>query len=222
MATEFISQSTVNYATRTNTLIPAPINIQDGDQLGMIFVIFSNSPAAPTPTFPTGFNSVGGVYPLILLGDDLAVHAVTKEAASEVGDYEVVHTEANTTVFMVVVRGSSGLGAISGIISATEVVDIDSVTTINNESFVLLFAQSSNFLGAVTPPGAPPTFDERFDSALSILYAATGIMATAGATGNKIMTMTEGPSSGGMIVFEAAIAPPSGGGGVGYRFDDWY
>lgn len=213
MAASFISQSTVNYASRTDTTITAPVDIQDGDWLAIVFIIFNNAPQVPPYTPPTDFNSLGAPFPLAVISDDLVVDLFVKEAAAEAGDYTITHISSFTTAYMLVVRGSTGPADFSTIISdVSNTFDIPTVTSINDDSLVLLWGQSSNFGGAVTPPGSPPVFDERFDSGLSLLYAATGIMSPPGATGDKTITLSEAPASGGMVVFEAEAAPPVVGG----------
>lgn len=202
------SDSSVAYGGRTNTTIPAPTGIQNGDQLRIVFLIGAAPGIVPAATPPAGFTEKGSPYPLIVIGDgpfELQARVYEKPASGEAGDYTITHANASTAAWMGAVQGAANQGsAATGATDAGTAPVAPGVTPDDDGALIIFWASSFNFLGAVTPPGSPPVFTERLDSGASILYAATGEMAVAGPTGNKTVTVTQGPSMAGLIVVEAA------------------
>jgi hypothetical protein len=212
MAVTFRSDSSLAYTSRTNTTITAPAGIQDDDVLLIIFEVGGNPPTTPTP--PSGFTSVGGSYPINRTpgGFSVDTYAWYKVANGETGDYTVTHATASTTAYMLAASGADTADPIEPAPTGQSALSTTAVapglTTATDDSLVVFWAGSFDVLGAVTPPsGSTPTFTERMDSASSILYVATGVMATAGATGDKTVTVSQDPYGAGLI----AIAADEGG-----------
>lgn len=192
-AVVFISDSSVNYALRTNTLITAPLNIQDGDDLLIIFEDGALN-AAPVPTPPAGFNIVTG-FPLTRADSNVFTvdtYAWRKTANGEAGDYTVMHAQATSNAWMQCARGqnlitpydpnpttNTGLGA-----TATA----PGLTTVADNSLIVYFCSKWNFPGITPPGGATPTLTTRLDGSATLLFVSNGVLAAAGATGDKIAT----------------------------------
>jgi hypothetical protein len=192
-AVVFISDSFVNYAARVNTLITAPLNIQDGDDLLIIFEDGALN-AAPVPTPPAGFNIVTG-FPLTRAdsnGFTVDTYAWRKPALAEAGDYTVTHANATSNAWMQVARGqnlitpydpnpttNTGLG---------DTATAPSLITAVDNSLIVYFCSKWNFPGITPPGGVTPTLTTRLDGSATLLFVSNGVLATAGATGNKIAT----------------------------------
>lgn len=223
----FVSDSFVNYGTRTNTDITAPGSIVDGLGLLIVFEIGAlNPPGVPTPTPPAGFNILNN-YPVTRAdsnGFTVDTYAWLKIAASEAGNYQVVHSSASSNAYMVAVSGintvspvspnptvNNGLGTTATALGLTTPVDA---------SFVLYWCSKWNFPGITPPGGTTPTLTTRLDGSATLLFTSTGIMSPQGATGDKIATGLPNagnePWASGLISLQAAAA--SGGSG-GWLFD---
>lgn len=188
---EFRSISSTTYASRTNTTITAPTGIQNGDILILAFVMGNASP--PTATLPSGFTSLSG--PTTVTRDSFSVsrHLAWKLASSESGDYTVTHSATASQGVIICVSGAANTtpvfssneaeGYAGGSGSTTTATGI---TTPSNNSLVAFIAHNWQLYGSASAPaGSTPTFTERLDAGTSIMYAATGVLATAGATGDK-------------------------------------
>ncbi len=204
------SHSSIAYGSRTNTTIPAPGAIVDGDPLFVIFLI-GRATEAPPITPPSGFTEIlDAPYPISVNpgGFEVEIHLYRKQASGESGDYAFLHDQASTTAWMCAVADAAADPPV-----VTGATDVDTTPTAPgltvpaDNSLVIFWAQSFDFLGAVTPPATPPTWTERLDSAASILYVATGV-AGAGPTGDKTVTVTQDPSSAGLILFSPAQTQP--------------
>jgi len=218
MAVDFGSISNTTYASRTNTTITAPSGIEDDDVLYLFHLLGSASP--PTPTPPAGFvvadTPVGETYPIDASDGSfiLSLRVWRKTASGESGDYTVTHSAASSQGVIVRVTGADtgnpsdplpSFVLSDGSPSAADTT-VPSITTEVDGALILLFnwdwADTTNNL---TPPtGTTPTFTERLDTTLC--YVATGILATAGATGSKTMANNASSTSpfGGMMF---AIVP---------------
>ena len=206
----WLSGSTVNYAARTDTEIPPPGVIVDGGKLVTFFLI-GGFGVIPAITPPAGFAEIlTAPYPISVSSGGFTVesHIYWKNALGELGNYTFTHANANTTAYMFatsvadpaapVATGGTDLAPLPAVPSPTA----PSLATVSDGALIGLFAESFNFLGAVVAPGPPPVFTDRLNSALSILYAATGEMPVAGPTGNKTVIVTENPSAAGMVAIE--------------------
>jgi len=190
---EFISSSSVNYAARTNTLITAPVDIQDGDDLLIIFEDGAAN-AAPVPTPPAGFNIVTG-FPLTRADSNnftVDTYAWRKTANGEAGDYTVTHANATSNAWMQCARGQNlvtpydpnpttdtGLG---------DTATAPGLTTAVDNSLIVYFCSKWNFPGITPPGGVTPVLTTRLDGSATLLFVSNGVLAAAGATGNKIAT----------------------------------
>lgn len=191
----------------------APAGIQDGDIL--VFAIFAGIiGTAPTVTPPSGFSAPsGGTWPIQFTDGSFGVNVYvwTKTASGESGNYTATHAAASSQGFMFAVPGSTGTPTAttnSGTNGPTTTA-LGLTTTGPNALIAFLgwdWGDTSNNLSP--PTGSTPTFTERIDVA-PLIYLATGVLATAGATGNKSHTnnsATSGthPWAGVLMKFESA------------------
>lgn len=222
MAAAFRSSSSLSSGTRTNSTLTAPAGIVDGDWLTIVFYIEANV----TPTPPTGFSQIqtGG---LDTVGgadnESFDVYVYRKKAASESGNYTVTHASSFTAGYMEADSGGDGaatngedfaatVNAVDGEVGGTNYTALGGTTTVD-ESLVGFYFGSWDPSNAVTPPGGTtPTFTERLDSASVLIYAATGVMTTAGATGNKTATGATQDTTGGMVAFLTSVKAAAAGG----------
>lgn len=221
------SFSAVGYAARTNTTIPAPAGIANGDILLILFAIGGDSPGN-TASPPAGFTAAPG-YPTVATDASnfiVRTYLWVKVASGESGDYTVTHVNAPTTAYLVAVAGGDTSAPLSPNASnqtfnpqapggLTHNVSLaPGVTTQNDNSLVIFWSHAWELYGAASPPtGSTPLFTERYDSAGSILYVADGVLATAGATGDKSHTNPNAGSNeswaAGLIVVKNAPAAPA-------------
>mgnify|MGYP001229696305 FL=1 len=191
-AAAYRSHSATTYASRTNTTIAAPSGIADGDQLILVFVRGNQGSAPATPTWPAGFSLVSmatGANPNT--GADEFGYRVTywllaKTASAESGDYTVTHGSGASQGLLICASGGSGtLQATHGSGTGTTST-APGLTTGAADSLVIFISQNWDLFGAASPPtGSTPTFVERLDASTSLLYYADGVLAAAGATGDK-------------------------------------
>jgi hypothetical protein len=192
-AVVFISDSFVNYAARTNTLITAPLGIQDGDDLLIIFEDGALN-AAPVPIPPAGFNIVTG-FPLTRADSNnftVDTYAWRKTASGEAGDYTVTHANATSNAWMQCARGqnlitpydpnpttNTGLG---------DTATAPGLTTAVDNSLIVYFCSKWNFPGGTFPGGVTPVLTTRLDGSATLLFVSNGVLTPPGATGAKVAT----------------------------------
>lgn len=190
----FRSDSSVNYANRTNTLINAPAGVQDNDGLLLIFEDGAPGATAPVPTPPAGFVILPG-FPLTRSDTNpftVDTYVWGKIAAGEPANYTINHANANTNAYMLAASGVNlvtpfdpnpttniGLGA-----TATA----PSITTVANNSLIVYYCSKWNFPGITPPGGVTPVLTTRLDGSATLLFVSTGVLAAQGATGAKIAT----------------------------------
>lgn len=216
MAVNFGSLSNTTYASRTNTTVTAPTGITDGDELYAFIATTSAGGTGPTPTAPAGFSALTG-SPTIVAdsgGFQLRFSAYKKTASGESGDYTFTHTTCSSQGLMIRVTGAdSGSPVVSSNSGSGSTTTFTGITTTVNNSLIMAVSHDwADTVNNLSPPsGATPTFTERLD--VTLVYAATGSLATAGATGNK--TMTNNSSGGGRWgAYLIGIAPAATGGGT--------
>lgn len=215
MAADYRSHSSTTYASRTNTTITAPAGIVDGDVLVLFFLVgVAGTP--PTPTLPSGFSVIQGPTTVSDSGFSVASRVAIKGASGESGDYTVTHSAASSQGVIVCVSDGDIAQVVSSANSGTNTTSTATgVTTPTNDSLVIFGAHNWDLYGTASPPaGTTPTFTERLDSATSLIYAATGPLATASATGNKshanLNTFTTYPWAAWLV----AVGASAGGGGA--------
>lgn len=219
MPAAFGSGSTLAAGTRTNSTITAPASIANGDVL--LYILSIGGAAGPTATPPAGFAIVDASWPMAYSRPDpwaVKVYAWWKIASGESGNYAATHSSAATEGYIYRITGADAT-PINPTPTKTEdsnnvpeegTLTAPGLTTPVDGSMVISVYGVWDTLGASTPPaGTTPTFTERKDS--GALYVADGILATAGATGDKSITMTPNQQAwaAGLISIEAAV-----GGGV--------
>lgn len=207
------SSTISTWASRTNTVASAPSGLQDGDALFLFFIIGANTPPAVTP--PAGFSLLTNFPVQVADGTGFVVKAsaFVKIASSESGSYTVTHASAAsqaylaaysqpnvTTPFSPSPTVNSGSGTTTTMLGLTTATNSSVVITISQD-----WGDTANNLTA--PSGSTPTFTEDADTA--IIEVADGVLATAGATGNKTMTnnsITGDPWQGFMFAMPPAAA----------------
>ena len=190
MAVAVRSTSGVAYGSRTNTAITAPTGIVNGDILLLFVAVAGASP--PTPTFPAGFATVAGPIASTSGGFTVNFYCLWKRASGESGSYTVTHSSASTLAQLYCISGAKSSGSPINASSSNSGTGTTStgtgITTTVNDCLIVFaehdWGDTSNNLSP--PSGTTPTFTERVDAALR--YYAEGVLATAGATGNKSIT----------------------------------
>ena len=237
MAVAVGSSTSLGLANRTNSTLTAPADIADGNVLLAIVIAGDGGDeTAPTVTPPTGFTAVTG-SPLEISKSDpyaIAINCFSKVASGESGNYTFTHGASDSEGFMYRITGAdnttpinpnpttnTGSGTTSTGLSITPEVD---------ESLVVMIDLMWDDAATMSPPtGTTPTFTERYDPGSGgVLWIGDGVLATAGATGNKSHTNgnnTAQPWATLMVCVQAAAAagdanrvrfpPQMGGMGVG-------
>lgn len=219
MAVAVRSTSNGPTGSGTNSTFTAPSGIQDGDILLAVFR--TGSTAAPAVTPPAGFTQLTG-FPVSVSDASPFVselHAYWKLASGESGDYTFSHSAAFRGGMLYCISGAasspfspnpsvnSGTGTSSTALGVT--------TTVDNS--LVVFALQQWDAGALSPPGGnTPTFTERYDIG-NVVYLADGVLATAGATGNKTISNANLSSNVQWNAALIALKPPAGGSGSLFR-----
>jgi hypothetical protein len=183
-AAAYRAVSFTSYASRTNTTINAPAGVTNGDVLILAFIAGGATP--PTPTLPAGFTTIQG--PTTETDGSFGVSRTLawKVASGEGASYTITHATASSAAVMVAISGASSSTPVSSSAGGTGfTTTAPSITTPADNSVVLFITHAWTFYGAADPPGGTtPTFTERLDDGTSIMYLASGVLATAGATGS--------------------------------------
>lgn len=206
------SKSTLTNASRTNSTITAPSPISDNDVLVAILCVGAASSPAVTP--PAGWTEITPTgWPMTFSKADpweVKVHLYWHLASSESGNYTFSHSAANTEAIMYAVSGANTTTPFSpnptGATGTGLTSTATGLTTPNNNSLVIFCAADWDGYGAggTSPPsGTTPTFTEDYDGTnVGVFYAASGVLATAGATGNESISNSNiagNPWSAGLI-----------------------
>ena len=210
----------LGYASHTNPAVAAPGTIVDGDTLCLVFVVGTGSPPPPSVTLPSGFTNVTGSPFQVADAGGFTVdfYVATKTAASESGSYTVTHSSASSDGVILCVSDSSGvtLGSIAqanGSNGQSETAN--SVTSTTADALIAYLEHNWSLHGSSSVPSASaPTLTEQLDSASSLLYVATGVKSTAGATGS--WTQSDNDNTGVaerwqtlVLAFEAGAVGPT-------------
>lgn len=225
MAIAFRSQTSAVFAQPGSGVVTAPAGIQNGDLLVLAVFIGCNDPAPPaTPTPPTGFTAptvtTGTAFPIeVDSGFAGALYVWTKEASSESGNYTYTYSTAQAGIgvesWMAAISGASG----SPIEFCTTNKGTGTSTTVtggtaaNAGDAILLISFDYNDTNVgLTLPGTTPTFTNELTPPTSSNFTmGFGLMASAGATGNKVFTnnSTSGDPWGGVLMGLTAPGGPS-------------
>lgn len=205
-------------SARTNTVFSAPSGITDGDVL--VCIMHTGSNPVRTVTAPAGWNPVTNFpHSMTSFGGDpyiVRAHAFIKVASGESGSYTFSHSSANSEGIMYRCTGIdtttpvSPTPTVDNHTSSTggNSVTAPTITTPVNDSVLLWWGAVWDGFGNASPPsGTTPTFTERANDTTGVFYSASGVLATAGATGAKVVTVSQGdnrPYLGGMICLQAA------------------
>jgi len=211
------SSTITTYASRTNTVATAPTGIADGDALFLFVIEVATSPPAITP--PSGFSLLPNFpYTLVVGTYSVKTSAFVKIASGESGSYTITHASTISQAYLAAFSAPaftpfSPNPTVNSATGGPNTTTMLGLTTTTNNSLVMTISQDwGDTTNNLTPPsGSTPTFTERGDA--SILEVADGILATAGATGNKTMTNncynnnTNSGWSGFMFAMPAFTAP---------------
>lgn len=217
MAVAFAAISSTTYASRTNTTVPAAaLGAIANDDLLLLLVLTGAGTASPDVTPPTGFTICPGTWPTSVEGGGFNVRywAYFKIANNESGDYTVTHAAASSQAAILRFTGAKTVTPINPAASTNTgggtTSTALSVTTAVTDVMIVWNGHSwGDTTNDLTPPtGTTPTFTERMDTTL--MYVATGVVAAAGATGNKAMTNNNTGSSP-WAASLIAIEPATGG-----------
>lgn len=197
------------FGARTNSTFPAPAVIVDGDLLFAAFMVGdSASHVAVTP--PSGFSLLSG-FPLTYDNGTISfarLYLYSKVASGESGDYTFTHAAVNqgtnglvicysgqdATPFNPAPNTNTGTGA--------GPYTVAGITAANNNSMIIYVA--ANLAGmdtVVGPTGTTPVFSDVYDPGdPGLLFVADGVMAVAGATGDKEISLTASAGWGAALV----------------------
>lgn len=207
---------------RTNSTFTAPAGLADNDILLCVMCCGdAGDQTAPAVTPPSGFTQLTG-FPVTISQADpyaTALRVFWKLAASESGSYTFTHGAADSEGVLYAISGADATPINPDASTNTGndtagVVTALSVTTPVNDSLVIWACVCWNSSGSATPPtGTTPTFTERYDPGASgIIYVADGVLGTAGATGDKNVTTSNG--NGRWAATLISIEAGAGGGGA--------
>lgn len=194
MAVAYVSSTTLVGGTRTNSTLTAPSSITNGNLL--LLCLSTGVAGGVTPTPPSGFAAItGSPLEIMVLPDTwrTRLNVWWKIAASESGSYATSHASAYSEGIIVNWSGNHTTTPINptpstnnGTGSTTTALGI---TTATDNSGVVFASVAWDGQGGAAPTGSTPTFTERWDGgSAGALYVATGVLATAAATGNKTNT----------------------------------
>lgn len=186
MAVAFRSIISIAYSARTNSVIGQPAGLVNGDiMLATVFVY--NDGAARTVTAPAGWTQIGTFTNVADSGSGTGrTYTFWKRAASESGSYTFTHASGSSQAI---------IEAYSGCIASGNPIDVSgtatgnsstttgpSITTTGTDRMLVWRSHDWEGLGALT---APAGMTERFDG---LLYSATQLLTSSGATGTRTQT----------------------------------
>lgn len=184
---------------RTNSVIPAPSQITDGN----ILVLYLLIGGGVTPTPPAGFAGISGtsnglIYTIANFPGTANVHVWWKRASGESGDYTITHALSETEGACSCYSGNVTSGdptnspspVLNSGVDGTNIV-ASSITPVSDGSMVImLFSCYGGYTGTYYPPptGTTPVFYGEMnteDAYSGALFVYSGTLIARGATGNK-------------------------------------
>lgn len=184
------SHATTTYATRSAaTNVTKPIGTASGDTLILVFVDGRNPAPTATITAPAGFSPLPGFPSSVIVdGFQVDLRAYYKTAgSSEPTSYAVSHsgTALSTQALLIAATGGAGVPTVTLRKGTGLTSTATGITTPVANTLAIFVDQNWELYGTSTPPaGTTPTWTERSDLSSSLLYLATGVLPTAGPTGN--------------------------------------
>ena len=181
----FKSVSAQQYASRTNTVVPAPAGIVNGDIL-ILSLALGVSGTPPTPTLPSGFTQID-TQRVGTGGFNVDQYIAWKRASSESGSYTITHSACSSNAVISVYSNCIATGSPIDVYSknsgltGTPAIALGVTTTVAN-TLALYIDHDWEARGARLPPSP---FFERYDN---LEYVADNVQPTAGATGNVSAT----------------------------------
>lgn len=220
MAAAVRAVTSIALGSRTNTTLTAPAGLANNDILLCVMSCGDGGDQTPpTVTPPTGFAAVTGLPVTISKADPYAtaLRAFWKLAASESGSYTFSHGAADSEGMLYAISGADATPINPSATTNTgtgNTTTATGLTTPNDSSLVIYACIVWNAIGSpVDPPtGTTPTFTERYDpGSAGIIYVADGVLATAGATGNKSIATFNGDIWGATLICIEADTGGAGG-----------
>lgn len=176
------------YDNRINTIITVPAGTVDGDVLLFAFVMGAAGTPALTP--PAGLTLVSGPEDVVVSGFTVQRWFYYRTASSEPASYTFVHDSQSTEALCIAVQGGTGAPTVTSNSGIGLAATATGLTTTAASSYVGYICHNWELFGSALPPtGTTPTFSEESDSASNLLYYAQGVLASAGATGDKIQVV---------------------------------
>jgi hypothetical protein len=201
MAT-FRADNGLTAGTRTNSTLTKPTNTAENDILIIALAVENDTAMTPPTGFKLGVN--------IDHADTTNIHDLwvwwKRAGASEGASYQVTHSSTWTAGWIVAVeQASTSVDPWFGVANQGTGTSraAAGVTPLGNDACIVFVGASFNDHGASVsaPAGSTPTFTEQHDETTN-LYAATGTLATAQATGDKTHTIATGPWEAVLCVVE--------------------
>lgn len=224
MATAFRSVASIALANRTNTAVSKPTGTADGDILIAVFSGGLTSASILPVTGPAGWTEItGSPVSRTNAGYTLGIRVYSKVASSEGASWTWTHGAADSEAYVIAITGgdtttpvspnASFAGSAGGGDGLT--ITVPGLTTPRNDSFLIFVSDNWDHAGLTAPAGTTPTFTTRYDNGASgVLYGASGVLATAGATGTK--TQTSGNTSSALPWLGALICVQAAPGGAAF------
>lgn len=210
MAVAVRSFTSTAYASRTNTTLTAPSGLADNDIL-LAGIFVGASGTAPSVATPSGFTALTG-SPTSVTDDggfNGKLNVFWKRAASESGSYTFSHSAASSQGLLLAISGAvtsgSPIDASSNNTGVGKTSTATGVTTTVTNDLLVYIAHDWEGAGALSPPSG---FTEIFDN---LIYAASQIQSSSGASGNKTQTNANTASSP-WAAWLVAVKPAAGAG----------
>lgn len=209
-------------ATASATITP-PAGIQDTDEL-LLLLFLQDDDGSPDPVVtaqtPTGFSLVSG-FPVevdgVTSGLKRFAYVWSKTASSESGNYVVTFNGTSARWFsegLMLAYSTDGAVDVTSssiAIGSTTTATANSITTTQNNSMIV-YAQinfADVFNRPTVPTGTTPTFAQTYYN-FTNMAAASGVLATAGATGTKSEDSLVSGAGAQWAAFLISIAPSAG------------
>lgn len=192
--------------------------IQENDLLIIWQFLFNGSAAPPTPTQPTGFNPLPlttGAWPMTYVTgsahfDQYAWFKIA--SGSESGSYAVTHAATSAARgSMAHVSGNDPITPFSPNPNQNQATDTGTTTYLSQTTtvpgaLIIIVQSDDNDTGlSYTPPtGSTPTFTTQVNDSGGN-FMASGVLAAAGATGNKTMTNDSQVNNNAFAFFSSMI-----------------
>lgn len=224
MSSDYRSHTSLALGTRVNSTLLVPAGIAAGDILvGLVETGGASAVAASPPDSSwTAITGMGASLSVTLGGWTMRIYGWWKEATgSEPANYTFTHVSGSTEAVLYCCSTSGATYTDptgNPVPSTTNALTVQpagtetavGITTTEASSLVIATWSVWDGVGtSATPPaGTTPTFTERYDpGAAGLVYSCTGVMSSAGATGDKTIN-TANASTNPFLAALVAVAGP--------------